>query len=223
MFKRPCIQKILFRSSYAGTHFHLSFSGIKTFFLSQFISRFFFISFIILLFTSSWDTRKWVSKIRRSRNFRSSSSSHNLEIRTNPSFFHNDIWPHFCNKIVIYFAASCAIYCAVPCAVIRASSLLALRLCAVSCAANYIFICFLGNVLRCVLIYVGPYSSCTHLFLRSCCLFFVHRAASCLSSCGAVSAVSLFLIKDILNIWASKNRNRWPSEHRTFWTRTFWT
>ena len=54
----PVFRRSLFRRSYVGTHFHLSVSGIKTFFLSQFISRFFFISFIILLFTFSWDTRE---------------------------------------------------------------------------------------------------------------------------------------------------------------------
>ena len=64
MFGRSYIQKVVYSEdlcssgrSYVGTHFHLSFSCIKTFFLSQFISRFFFISFIILLFTFSWDTR----------------------------------------------------------------------------------------------------------------------------------------------------------------------
>ena len=42
----------LFRRSYAGTHFHLSASGIKTSRVS------FFIPFINLLFTSSRDTRE---------------------------------------------------------------------------------------------------------------------------------------------------------------------
>ena len=61
----PVFRRSLLRRSYVGTHFHLSVSarnivllnslvsGMKTFFLSQLISRFFFISSIIVLFTPS--------------------------------------------------------------------------------------------------------------------------------------------------------------------------
>ena len=53
----PVFRRYLFKRCYVGTHFHLSVSGMKHFFyLSLF--HVFLISFIILLFTSSWDTRE---------------------------------------------------------------------------------------------------------------------------------------------------------------------
>ena len=71
------LRRSLFRRSYIATHFHLS--GIETFFLSQFISRFFYFlhNFIIHFFLEY--TRM------SSEDLRSSPSSQILEIQTNPS------------------------------------------------------------------------------------------------------------------------------------------
>ena len=102
MFRRSYIQKYLFRRFYIqkvlcseGPIFRRSFvqkvlcwNSFPSFiFRYKNMSRFFFIFFINLLFTSSRDTREWVPKLRRSRNFKfhEPPSSQNLET-PNPSF-----------------------------------------------------------------------------------------------------------------------------------------
>ena len=92
LFRRSYVRKVLssespvglfrrslFRRFYIATHCHLSVSGIETFFLSQFISRFFYFlhNFIIHFFLGY--TRM------SSEDLRSSPTSQILEIRMNPS------------------------------------------------------------------------------------------------------------------------------------------
>ena len=92
IFRRSFVQKVLCWNTFPSFGFRY-----------KNISRFFFISFITLLFTSSRDTREWVSKLRRSRNFKFRKTGA-WKPRTHVSKFCRHAWRFalclFCNWLI---------------------------------------------------------------------------------------------------------------------------
>ena len=135
IFRRSFVQKVLCWNTFPSFGYRY-----------KNISRFFFITFMTLLFTSSKDTRDWVPKLRRFRNFKfrkpKSQVPGTWKPRTQVSKFCRHAWRFalclFCNLLIyiwvflqwylitllqLNFRLKSAIYCAASCVTNCAASL----------------------------------------------------------------------------------------------------